>query len=46
LTDAQLAEFKTRHNVPAHAQSCHTALVEGYVIETHVRAADVRRILQ
>ena len=31
--------------VPA-LQSCHTALVEGYVIEGHVPATDIRRLLR
>lgn len=26
--------------------SCHTALIEGYVIEGHVRVADIRRLLR
>ncbi|MBI4266653.1 MAG: DUF411 domain-containing protein [Acidobacteria bacterium] len=41
-----LAEFKTKHNVPALVRSCHTALVDGYVMEGHVPAADVQRFLR
>lgn len=41
-----LAEFKTKHNVPARVRSCHTALVDGYVLEGHVPAADVQRLLK
>ena len=41
-----LTEIKARHNVPGAAQSCHTATVDGYVIEGHVPAADVRRLLK
>ena len=29
-----------------HVQSCHTAVVNGYVIEGHVPAADVHRLLK
>lgn len=36
---------KAEHRVPADLQSCHTAVVEGYVIEGHVPAADVERLL-
>jgi hypothetical protein len=36
---------KTRHHVPEALQSCHTALVGGYVIEGHVPAADIKRLL-
>ena len=31
--------------VPADLQSCHTALIDGYVVEGHVPAADVARLL-
>jgi len=32
--------------LPQHLGSCHTAVVEGYVIEGHVPAADIRKLLQ
>ena len=32
--------------LPAQYGSCHTALVGGYVVEGHVPAADVRKLLQ
>jgi hypothetical protein len=38
--------IKTKHNVPRAAQSCHTAIVGGYVIEGHVPAADIQRLLK
>ena len=41
-----VAAVKAKHNVPARVQSCHTALVDGYVLEGHVPAADVRRLLK
>lgn len=31
--------------LPARYGSCHTALVDGYVVEGHVPAADIRRLL-
>jgi hypothetical protein len=31
--------------VPGNLRSCHTAKVEGYAIEGHVPAADIRRLL-
>ena len=34
-----------RLGVPDHLRSCHTAEAEGYVIEGHVPAADVKRLL-
>jgi len=36
---------KRQHGVRADHASCHTALVGGYVLEGHVPAADVRRLL-
>ncbi len=35
-----------RHGVPPEVRSCHTAVVEGYVVEGHVPAAEVRRLLK
>ncbi len=43
--DPRLAEFKQQHGVPAGAGSCHTALVDGYVIEGHVPAGAILRLL-
>jgi hypothetical protein len=37
--------FKREVGVPGKLESCHTAVVDGYVIEGHVPAADVRRLL-
>jgi hypothetical protein len=42
----ELAAFKASHRVPRQAQSCHTAVVAGYVVEGHVPAADVQRLLK
>ena len=41
-----LSEIKAKHNIPGPAQSCHTATVDGYVLEGHVPAADVQRLLK
>ena len=40
------AEFRREAGVPDNLQSCHTAIVEGYAIEGHVPAADIRRLLK
>lgn len=40
-----LAAVKRRLGVPAAAEACHTAVVDGYVIEGHVPAEDVARLL-
>lgn len=41
-----LSDLKKKHGVPARAASCHTALVNGFVVEGHVPAADVKRLLK
>ena len=43
--EADLAPVKQRLGVPAGKHSCHTAVVDGYFIEGHVPAADVKRLL-
>jgi hypothetical protein len=40
-----LTEIKRSSGVPAKLESCHTALVGGYVIEGHVPADLVRQVL-
>ena len=37
---------KARSGVPSDLASCHTTLVDGFVIEGHVPAADVARLLR
>lgn len=41
-----VSPVKTKHGVPERLTSCHTTLVGGYVIEGHVPAEDVRRLLK
>lgn len=38
--------IKSQHAVSKALASCHTAIVDGYVIEGHVPAADVERLLK
>ncbi len=40
-----LSQVKAQHGVPAQLQSCHTAVVDGYVVEGHVPADDIWRLL-
>lgn len=40
-----LTAVKDRYQVPVELHSCHTAIVDGYVIEGHVPAAEVERLL-
>lgn len=41
-----MSVIKKEAGVPAALESCHTAMVDGYVIEGHVPAADVDRLLK
>jgi hypothetical protein len=41
-----LQPIKVRHGVPATLESCHTALVGGYVVEGHVPADLIVRLLR
>ena len=43
---ADVSPVKTKAGVPTALQSCHTALVEGYVIEGHVPADVIRQLLR
>lgn len=43
---ARLIEHKQDFGVDQRLASCHTARVDGYVIEGHVPAADIRRLLE
>ena len=40
-----LVRFKLDSGVPQRMVSCHTGLIDGYVIEGHVPADDIRRLL-
>lgn len=42
---ADVDAFRAKAGVPEALAACHTALVDGYVVEGHVPAADVRRLL-
>lgn len=45
VTVDDVNKFKQQFNVPTQAASCHTALVDGVVIEGHVPAQDIKRVL-
>ncbi|MCC5667168.1 DUF411 domain-containing protein [Nostoc sp. CHAB 5784] len=49
ITDFSTPDIETvkqKYNVPDNLSSCHTAIVNGYVIEGHVPADDIKRLLQ
>ena len=41
-----MAAIKRATGVPDKVQSCHTAIVEGYFVEGHVPASDIRKLLK
>lgn len=44
--DRPMAQVKAEAGVPVALSSCHTMLVEGYVIEGHVPAREIARLLE
>jgi hypothetical protein len=43
---SDVASVKRTGRVPERLHSCHTAFVDGYVVEGHVPAADVQRLVK
>jgi hypothetical protein len=43
---AAIDAFKDSKGVPRAARSCHTGTIDGYVIEGHVPAVDITRLLK
>jgi hypothetical protein len=46
LSGNQLLDVKIKYRVPNRLYSCHTAIIDGYVIEGHVPADLVQRLLK
>ena len=46
VSQQALDALKAKHGVPRTAQSCHTALVNGYVVEGHVPVSEIHRMLK
>ena len=45
VNDRDLGAVKATHHVPRTLYACHTATVDGYTVEGHVPADDVKRML-
>ena len=43
--DQNRAAVRDQFNVPLQIQSCHTAIVDGYIIEGHVPVVEIERLL-
>ena len=45
VRDLDLDRMKRSAGVPPRVAGCHTAIVDGYVVEGHVPAEDIKRLL-
>lgn len=43
---ADIGAVKREHGIPAGAAACHTALVDGYLVEGHVPPGSIDRLLE
>ena len=41
----EMEALKQEHNIPAELASCHTTIIDGYVMEGHIPADDIKRFL-
>ena len=46
IVSDDMQAIKEKYGVPRNMASCHTAIVDGYVIEGHVPARDIKRLLK
>ena len=46
VTNAELVRIKAENGVPSQLEGCHTGMVDGYLIEGHVPADVVARLLE
>ncbi len=45
IPDEELWALKARVGLTEDTASCHTGMIDGYIVEGHVPAADIRRLL-
>ena len=41
----EMEALKQQHNIPSKLASCHTSIIDGYVMEGHIPADDIKRFL-
>lgn len=46
VQENDLSGVKAKYNIPQHLQSCHTSLVEGYVVEGHIPVGVIKKLLE
>ena len=42
---ADTSDYREKYGIPQELGSCHTGVVQGYALEGHVPASDIRRLL-
>jgi len=45
INSERMDQIKSQYGVPGNLQSCHTAVVDGYIVEGHVPASDIKRLI-
>ena len=45
IKTGEMEALKQKHNIPAELASCHTTIIDGYVMEGHIPADDIKRFL-
>jgi hypothetical protein len=45
INSERMEQIKSQYGVPRNLQSCHTAMVDGYIVEGHVPASDIKRLI-
>ncbi|MDZ4151617.1 DUF411 domain-containing protein, partial [Methylicorpusculum sp.] len=46
IVTEDMDEVKAKLGVPKQLASCHTAVIDGYVVEGHLPAADIEKMLK
>lgn len=41
-----LGQIKERFGIPREKDACHTAVIDGYIVEGHVPAEDIKRLIR
>ena len=45
MFSTDLVQFKINNNIPLNMVSCHTAIIDGYIIEGHVPPQDIKTLI-
>lgn len=45
IPTSEMDALKQRYGIPENLTSCHTAIIDGYVVEGHVPIADIKRLI-